>query len=88
MRENYAGRIYDSGELDQRLDDVQGDEAVVVALMRLVGGGEGCGELCFIWVPKYHSTAAPQHHSTTALCMISLSVIVASLYLLVLLNLT
>ena len=62
MRENYAGRIYDSGELDQRLDDVQGDEAVVVALMRLVGGGEGCGELCFIWVPKYHSTTPPQHH--------------------------
>ena len=43
MRENYAGRIYDFGKLDQRLDDVQGDEpAVVVAVMRLVGGGEVC----------------------------------------------
>ena len=71
MRENYAGRIYDFGKLDQRLDDVQGDEpAVVVAVMRLVGGEE----VCF---SQYG-----------ALCMISLSVIVASLYLLVLVNLT
>ena len=40
MRENYAARIYDFGKLDQRLEDVWGDEPAVVALMRLVDSGE------------------------------------------------